>query len=363
MIVPHSSFKIPITNSIIDFYAERVGYDRFIPYRFVEHLAYARSFSIMKEPVKLCIEVSNQYTDSFLQLLDLIDFEAIKTYNPIEFAIRVLQILYKRVDLRVLESCAISGSNFSYEAQDKGFQNYKMDLSKLSTTQLQMVGLENLDLTTIELSQEVNDILKFYSNVFNIMPDTEKEYSSVTEPLSSYSDFYRCRKYKMVLPSFNADLAKKKLIVRKYDPDPISKSSVILAFNIAMANADSRDILSLFRAVILHYSNILEQYPQSSVTLVLVIGRVKSILPLSLPDMISIFKSPPQLVCPVHTVATSLTELGTLFPGKPVVYVSSGTGNIDLNQIKFRMYAVSVQHNDTLQRLSKLSGGRYVSLR
>ena len=363
MIVPHASFKVDVSQDSIDFYADRLGYNRFVPYTLVQHLAYAYSFHVMHEPVSLCVELPNDYTNCFLKLLNMIQFKAVRTLNPIEFAIHVLQILYKKVDLRLLEKSASTGSVFNTDfTSEDVFQNYKTDLSKLTFTQVSLLGLEHEDLNTIKLSPEIEEILTFYSSLSSMMPSIEKEYNSVTEPINNYSDFYKCRKYKMTLPSFDADLAKKKLIVHKYDPAPISKSSVVLAFNTAMNNVNSLTLLSLFKAVILHYSAALEKFPQLKVTLVILVGKIRSIQDVTLTDLLTLFKSPPQLVCPVHSATVSINELGTKFSGQPVVYISSGVGPISCDRIKFRMHAVSVKHNDALQRLSRLSGGRYISL-
>jgi hypothetical protein len=193
MIVCHKSFNPNISKKYVDYIAEQEGYDRFIPYKFVTHLCYAFSFWAVTRNPHLCIIDNNEYTNAFGKLLDMIQFSRVSTYNPVSFAIRTLKTLYRRVDLRKLEASINNSDSFELNAQHV-FQNYIFDGNSLSNLQLETIGITRENIDTMELPEDVVQILKFNNGMLNLKPSLIDEYSTVKETIRTYGDFHKVRR-------------------------------------------------------------------------------------------------------------------------------------------------------------------------
>jgi hypothetical protein len=364
MIVPHTILSKDISSSEIDLIAEREGYIHFLPYTFIRYLAYSFSFHMVGKSPYECIQEINPYTQMFGKLIGMIHYDEVSTFNPITFAIRTLKLIHRRVNLRKLEEASKTKMEFTFEITDK-FQNYKCDLSSLSDCQLETIGVQRELIESLELSDEVLNILRFYDGLKILKNPVDTTYDIVKQQIRSYNDFFKVRKYKFALPTFNVDLGMKKLQITKIDDSDIYTSEVIVAIDCSSFMTNNPNSRSLIRSVLLHYIGQLEKISNLTVTLVYTIGRVSSIKRITNPKELSeIFVSFPNFVLPVYPLTTIFSEFNKLYAGRSVILISDGSMVLkEAVKLKCQLYSIVLTHNDILKQMSLLSGGQFIVLK
>jgi hypothetical protein len=363
MILPHPMLEVMIDKAEIDFIADREGYTKFIPYTFVAHLIYAVSFYKVKRSQYECIQERNDYTIMFKKVLELINWKDVKTDNPIVFAIRVLQIMSKKTDLRNLELQATTGMHFDIEEQTE-CQNYKFDLKSLSNTQLIALELDDKDLNTVELSEDIQKLLLFYDGMAVLKQPVDSEYNLVKKQISSFGDFHKVRQYRFALPTFNIDLGMKKLQITKVDTTEVLTSEVILAIDYSFSMSDTLLSKEMIRSVLLYYIKQFEEDSNLSMSVVRLVGEIDSIQQITTKEELqSLFKTVPKFVLPVKSSGSIFQDLNRTYPGRAVIFLSDG--KIILKEpikLKFKLYSIVLSPNEMLKQMSLLSGGQFIIL-
>jgi hypothetical protein len=364
MIQPHPSLRQFIAPSYIDAIVEREGYEKFVPYTFITHLAYAYSQWIMTGSARNCINEPSVYAKEFYNLLEQINFESVDTGNPITFAIRVLRIIDKRVNLRQLELSATNGSRFDINNQVI-YQNYKFDLHDLSTIQLKTLGIgENENLDTLELCKDLQELLKLYDGLELLEQPRETKYDVIKKQLSSYNDFYKTRRYRLALPTFNTDLAMKKLQITKVDDKEILSSEVILAIDYSASVGEHLIARSLIRSILLYYIDQMDKYPSVIITVVRVVGGVESTIKITeVKELQQLFCKRINFILPVRHTTCVFDDLAKLYPGRSIVFITDGKITLPkaLN-LNYKLYSITLLPNDNLKQTCLLSGGQYLNL-
>lgn len=364
MIIPHTILNKDISISDINLIAEREGYTHFLPYTFIRYLAYSFSFYMVGKSPHECIQETNSYTEVFEKLIDMIHYDEVATFNPLTFAIRTLKLVYRKIDLRKLERASQTKEVFTIEFSDK-FQNYMCDLSSLSDLQLEAIGVQRELVDTIELSDEVLSILQFYDGLKILKNPVDTTYDIVKQQIRSYNDFFKVRKYKFALPTFNVDLGMKKLQITKIDDSDIYTSEVIVAIDCSSFMTNNPNSRSLIRSILLYYIGQLEKVANLAVTLVYTIGRVSSIKRITdTRELSEIFKSFPDFVLPVYPLTTIFSEFNKLYAGRSVIFISDGSMVLrEPVKLKCQLYSIVLTHNDILKQMSLLSGGQFIILK
>lgn len=364
MITPHPILRPKISISDIDFIVEREGYTRYVPYTFVRHLAYAYSYKLVNQSPKDCIQEANAYTKSFGDILDVIDYEEVETNNPIKFAIRVLKLISRRVNLRKLETAAITGLPFTIEAEPQ-FQNYKCDIDSLSDFQLDVMRIDRNSVETMELSDEVQQLLLFYDGLNVLKQTVDTKYDVIKHQIRSFSDFFKVRKYKLALPTFNIDLGMKKHQITKVDDSDIYTSEAIIAVDYSISMGYTTNARSLIRSILLYYIGQFEKVDNLTVILVRVVGKVQYVEKFTnIDSLVGALRREMEFMLPVAPVETMFSDLNKMYPGKSIVFISDGTMPLK-NQIKlkFQLYSIVLNHNEILKQMSLLSGGQFIVLK
>jgi hypothetical protein len=364
MIFPHPLLNEHISIEYIDEIAEREGYEQFIPYTFLTHLVYVFSFYRLKCYPFDCIQERNEYTDTFRKLISILNLSEIKTDNPVVFAIRVLQIVAKKTNLRKLEQAAITGFKFEFEDETK-CQNYKFDLHKLSQIQLETLGLKDKDLDTIELSAEILRMLLLYDGMSRLSQPLDPKYDVIKKTISSYNDFYKVRKYRLALPTYGIDLATKKLQITKVSDTEVQASEVILAIDCSLSMMTNQLSKLMIRSVLLYYIGIMEQYPGVTIIVVPVIGGVESIERIvDVTRLQEMFHHLHKFILPVRKSDSVFQDLNKFYPGKSVIFLSDGNIKFkELPNLKFKLYSISLTSNNKLKQMCLLSGGQFIILK
>lgn len=363
MIVAHKILNPNISNKSIETVAEREGYTLFLPFTFVRHLAAAYSFYVMGRYPHECIEETNEYTKSFSKLLNMIEFAEVKTSNAIVFAIKVLQLVSKKIDLRQIETAATTGITFAVEPTEK-FTNYKFDLQKLSEIQLATLGLSNEDPTTVILCEEIQKILLFYEGMNVLERTVDPEYDTIKKQITSYNDYYKGRKYKIVLPTFGIDLATKKLQITKVEDKEVFTSEVILIIDCSLSMASSKLSETMIRSVLLYYINQMELHSNLSILLAYAVGEISSVRRITkVEELQDIFHRLPAFTLPVKRSTYLFHDLESLYPGRSVIFLSDGRLEMDeCIKLNYKLYIIALKMNPTLKKTCLLSGGQYIVL-
>lgn len=364
MISAHPILDVNISIDDIKDVAIREGYILFLPLTFIKHLMCAFSYYKVNRSPKECIQEINDYTIEFSKVLDMINFSQIYNGNPITFAIRVLKLVSKKVDLRKLEKCATVGIKFDIEKEDK-FQNYKFDLKKLSPIQLEAIGISGTELDTIILSDEVQSLLIFYDGLSIIDPTTDTQYDVIKKQITSFSDFYKGRRYKLALPTFSVDLGMKKLQITKIDDTEILASEVVIAIDCSLSMGMTNLARTLIRSVLLYYIDQLDRNERLVVTLLYIRGEITQVVRISNVNQLQvIFRTLPDFILPVKHAANIFKDIGMQYAGKSVIFLSDGLVDLKIPlKLNYKLYSIVLTPNEILKQTCLLSGGQFIVLK
>ena len=364
MIVSHPLLNININPESINVTAEREGYDLFIPVTFVKHLMAAFSFVRMGQSYRACIVENNDYTKEFLKLMNIINFRDAKTDDPLVFAIRVLKLFANKLDYRQLENTSISGVTFSVDTK-KSYQNYSFDLRSLSEIQIKTLGLQDKDLDTIELDEEVKKLLIFYDGLSAVERFIDPEYDIIKKQITSYSDFYKGRHYKLALPSFPVDLGMKKLQITKIDDKEVLASEVIIMMDCSLSMVSIPFSRAMFRSVLLYYINQLDSNKNLTITIAEVIGTISNIRKITKSEELqAIFYNLPKFILPIRTIDNVFKDIELRYAGKSVVFLTDGRLNLlEPMHLKYKLYCIGLTYNEVLKQTCQLSGGQFIVLK
>ena len=365
MIIPHPILNSKINCTDIDFIAEREGYTKFLPYTFIRHLAYSFSYHLVNLDPNECIQVYNPYTIEFKKIINMIHYDEVNTMNAIKFAIRVLKSIDRKTNLRKLETAALTGTSFTI-LEESNYQNYKCDLIEFSSEQLDALNIKDDDnLETIKLSDEILQILQFYDGLNLLKQTVDTKYDVVKQQIRSFGDFFKVRKYKFALPTFNVDLGMKKLQITKVDDSDVYTSEVVIAIDCSASMGYITNARSLIRSVLLYYIGQLDKVKNLTVTLVFITGKISMIEKFTkAKDLTIAFHKLYEFGVPTFSSHTMFTELNTMYPGKSIIFVTDGTMQLKKSiKLKFQLYSIVLNHNEILKQMSLLSGGQFIILK
>lgn len=362
MITFHPILNGTIRIKDINQVAERLGYDLFIPYKFVQDIISAFVYYKLTGDPCNCISVATPYTDGFRELLKMIDFESIKTNNPIEFAIRVLQIVKSKTHLRQLEFAATSGLMFTTSDEDDVYNNYKFCLHTLTQSQLEVLDIQAGSLNTIKLSKDILEILRLYEGISILEQPLETRYEVVKKQITSYNDYYKTRKYKLSLPTYPIDLAMKKLQITKVHDEEVKTSETILAIDYSLSMSQNKLSEPFIRSVLLHYIGLMDKNKGLTITILTILGGIHTTRSIdNVEDLKSIFKRLPVFILPVKKLDSVFKDLERLYAGKSVVFLTDGKLNLKTSmKLKYKLFTISLTENKMLKQLSQLSGGQFI---
>ena len=227
------------------------------------------------------------------------------------------------------------------------------------------MDIDRNEIETMELSKEVQQILIFYDGL-NILKQTiDTKYSVIKQQIRSFSDFFKVRKYKLALPTFNVDLGMKKHQITKVDDSEVYTSEAIIAVDHSISMGYTPDARSLIRSIILYYIGQFEKVNNLTVTLIDVVGRVRSVEQFTdIGHLSEAFRRELEFMLPVSPVETIFSDLNKLYAGRSIVFISDGKMPLSKQiKLKFQLYSVVLNHNEILKQMSLLSGGQFIVLK
>jgi hypothetical protein len=293
----------------------------------------------------------------------MIQFSRVSTYNPVSFAIRTLKTLYRRVDLRKLEASINNSDSFELNAQHV-FQNYIFDGNSLSNLQLETIGITRENIDTMELPEDVVQILKFNNGMLNLKPSLIDEYSTVKETIRTYGDFHKVRRYKFASPTFKADLGMKKLQITKVENIQQKQSECILAIDFSKSMTTHPSCKPFIKSVLLYFIGEFEKTTNLKLSLLIIVGKIyKQIDIKSADELVSVFSNLPEFILPTYDYESVFVDLNNKFPGKSVIFVTDGVAPlIKPFQLKVKLYTILLSQNPILHSMCLVSGGQSILL-
>lgn len=364
MILPHPLLNEKIDVSYINLIAEREGYEQFIPYTFLTHLVYVFSFYKLKQYPFNCIQERNGYTDEFRRLVSMIKLGEVGTDNPVVFAVRVLKIVAKKTNLRKLEQSAITGVKFKIEEETE-CKNYKFDLHDLTPSQILTLGLQDKDLDTIDLPEDILKILLLYDGMSVLSQPLDPKYDIIKRTISSYNDFYKIRKYRLALPTYSIDLATKKLQITKVEEQEVQTSEVMLAIDCSLSMSSDPLSRLMIRSVLLYYIGTMDEYPGIKITILNVVGDISSTETITEASRLQyVFNHLHSFILPVKNSTYIFKQLDNLYPGRSIIFLTDGRLVLrEPLKLKYKLYSIVLTPNDNLKKTCLLSGGQFIILK
>lgn len=234
-----------ISREEIDRYAFNLGYDRYIPYNFVEELTKA----LLYRSLGIKYNATNTFRASIVPKLLVLIPESY--HHPLTEVILLLKKINKQLNLRAIEY-GLSSSVFLEVEQT----NYKCSVPILSMDSRRALGIDiDKDYNTVILSDEVQQVIDFYEQLKSCTNGQLFDYSLQTDKLSNYSQAYKCRKYKLASPLYKYLLATKNLIVKSFDPAYVGPSAVTVYIDVSMSTAQNTMYQSLVKSILLLYAD------------------------------------------------------------------------------------------------------------
>lgn len=337
--------------------AERVGYELYIPETLVFHLATSILFHVSHGEPKKFITEKSAYTEALKSLIDLLNYDRFDVYDPLGCALLLLKLACKHVDLRKIEKAANTGESFSIDPKGT-YKNYPIDLYSIPEIVLDLLEVHSDDLSQAELSEDVLKVLGFYNGIHKkpgtIIDIKTREYAR----LSKFKEVTSIRKYKYSLPTFKADLALKKHIIKKTKIIQEDNNDIVLAIDCSLGS-DERELLLLKKAVLLHYISIFDE--NSSITYHEFSRNVLNTnIITSRQELISLFKQPLTRRLSLSRDTNALSQLGSIHEGKDIMIITTGNPTFTLNRNRGnKFHAVTYNSNNSLCTICVETRGNY----
>jgi len=337
--------------------AERMGYSGYLPIPIIIDIAYLRIYKILN--INYVIERSSPYTNTLIELLDLVNSDVIETSDPIDFAINILKLISPKLDLRKAEASRLSGASIFVDIDSRQV-NYKDDLTTINPAHLELLGID-IDVPTNELilSDEILDIIRFYNGMKHISGELFSERVSQVSVISRLSDIHKIRKYRFSLPSFKSDLALKKPFIRESKEVMNQNNSVVVMVDVSWSTSTNARYFSIVKAVLL---SLLDSFIDG-ITEITVLEfnnmPVKEVVLRTSSDLKEYVN---------HKFTPILSAKGwnnvynhiKKYNGDSIIFITDGLESIVNFPANIRLFAVSTNRNKELSELCINSGGKLV---
>lgn len=216
-----------ITNASIKSFAEKLGYDKYIPYDLVRDIMTCHFYEFTYGNFKPYIDIHNAYKSDLISLMDSVYIDT--TMSSIRFAINLLKRISSVVNLRDISS----GLKFESTKQ----LNYDIDLKSYDETVKELLEIDD---TTFNIKELDDDILSILRSTSGIVVGEGFETSRITRHsrIKNYSDIVRINATTKCLPNFNYKFLKKECTIKTKDVLYVGKANKVLAVDISRSHAD-----------------------------------------------------------------------------------------------------------------------------
>lgn len=342
---------IPI--DLIEELAELVGYSGYLPIGVIRDLYYAQIHKKWGSEIKdsdfpynkLIIETVNMFKNNSNTLINTL--EALKALSP-------------RVNFKQLE-IATTGKQAIYEDNSMNQKNYKVDLNSLSSKSLEILKIPIVDdMNTVELSEEVLQIIEFQNGVIPIIGKSLTTKDIVYSNMLSHNEISKVRKYKFASPLFNVKFAQKQLLVRKIEDQPTQFDNIIVMVDLSLSTAGLPLYRQLITGVLL---KILDNFNDdvNSISIIEFTDQIRDIIETDKSGLEEFIRRG------ITPIASSIYYKGgfrelTKFNGKTILLLTDGTADF-VSELprKVRWNIVSLYQNSKLAQLASATGGNFIN--
>jgi len=337
--------------------AERMGYEGYIPISIVSDMAYLRIYKMLN--AYGATGRPSPYTETLIELMDMVNADSVETNNPIEFAINVLKLISPKVNLRSAEYCRLSGNPILIDMESRQM-NYKDDISTINPEHLELLGIDaSIPANELVLTDELLDIIKFYNGMKHVAGELFPTRVSQVSRLSKLSDIHKIRKYRFALPSFKTDIALKKPFIRESKVIMNQNNSVVVMVDVSWSTSTNPKYFSIVKAVLL---SLLDSFIDD-VTEVTILEfnnmPVKEIVLNTRQDLkeyVNYKFSPVLSAKGWKNVYNHIKK----YDSNSVIFITDGLESIVNFPSNIRLFAVSTNRNKELDELCVNSGGKMV---
>lgn len=353
-----------LTDDKIEASAEKYGYDNFIPYGLVRDLFAVWTHAVFGKPLTDAVKVESDYDKSFLELISMFKIEPMIEVLGSEFVFDILKKFNSRTNFRALEKARMLGDRFYFEEEEEQF-NYSFDLKSISPETLALLEIEdNNNLNTIELSEEIQDILKFYNNLKRLPGFIDKDPVLERKRMDSYTQFLKVNKRRLIFPTFKYDLITKNLSVKILKVEKKDKSNIVLLVDISQSVFKNPKYVPLYRATLLYLHGLFKN-EFHKITIYFYNFKIENIYEITSKNQLELlFKRKLVPISNYKGWIIAIAQFKKLLKNQTVIIITDGdrdAGNLDMKSNNI-YYIISFFRNDLLKNLAIKTNGKFIQV-
>ena len=363
MISPIKNYTGELTDKQIDEASERYGYESFIPYGFIRDLFNVWTHVMFGEPPERAISIDNDYEKAFSKLISFIHIDRIQQTLGTEFVFNVLKKYGPKLNLRGVEESRSLGKPFDFQL-DKQY-NYNFNLKDVSYDVLRMLGI-SLDkpVNEIELTEEIRDILKYYSGLVSFLGFVKEFPELKRERMKYYYQIYKVPKRRLVYPSFAYDFATKSLPVKIPIVERKDRDTLILLIDVSYSAHQNPAYRRLYNGILLYFIDNFKNNVNTLKIYYFAFNIVSYVEVTSKEELIELYQKPLPTEYGYKGWAGSIRSFKKLLSSETVVLVTDG--NKDATALDFTSnnsyHIISLKDNDVLKSLASVTNGKFIKV-
>lgn len=218
-----------ITDDSIKLYANKHGYDGYIPYDLIRDIMKCHFYESVYGNFEAYIDGRTKYQNDLVDLMKSIEIDL--NISSIAFAIKLLKLISKRINLR-----SIGDHGIVYENTPQ--LNYDVDLSTYDECIHELLDIDKASYNAKELDEDILNILRKTQGI-TIGSGYDKEYLPSKRQMRHYEDLIKVSATARMMPDFDLKFSQKQLFIKNQTSNYVSKNEKILAIDIsASANKE-----------------------------------------------------------------------------------------------------------------------------
>jgi hypothetical protein len=363
MIVAPDNFKGQLTNKDIYDAAERYGYEKYIPYGLVKDLFHVWAHTMMNKSPESAIIEETDYDKSFAKLISFIHPDMIKRTLGTEFAFNILKKYGPELNLRLIEKFRFIGASFDFEENRQ--YNYSFDLNSVSPEVLEMVNISlDLPVNEIELSEEIEDILKFYTGTENFLGVLEDVPKLNREEMKYYYQVMKVPKRRLVYPTFKYDYTKKNLSVKIPVVERKDKDTLIMLVDVSSSVFTNPKYVRLYKGILLHFLDSFKDNVNTLKIYYFAYDILKEVVIKSKAELKILYNSPISSQPAIKGWKLSIIKFKKLLSSEDVILLTDGNKDADSLDLTNNnsYYIICMNDNEVLKNLANKTNGKFIKV-
>lgn len=363
MICSAKNFTGKLTDKQIQDASEKYGYENFIPYGLVRDLFNVWTQVIFGNIPNTAIIVENDYDKAFIKLISYIHVNKIKQTLGTEFAFNILKQYGSKLNLRKIEEARITGDTFEFEEGEQ--YNYNFNLNEVSSNILHILSLSfDKPLNEINLSDEIKDILKYYTGIQSFLGILEDSPILKREQMKHYHQIVKVPKRRLVYPTFKYDYTTKKLPVKIPIVEKKDKDTLTLLIDISSSVfIDSKYIL-LYKGILLYFIDNFKDNINTLKIYYFAYNVVEYLEIKSVQELTNLFFTPLKPAHGMRGWTQSIIRFKKVLNSETIILMTDGSK--DAEALDFtnnnNYHVISLKENKVLKSLANITNGKFIKI-